>query len=176
MYEHNLCVFQSHAQLKQYLHIIRNSPVYPVIKDSNGVVLSLPPIINGHHSRITLNTKNVFIECTATDLVKVSQFFVLIFTIRFHMYIGFYRHFSFNFKLHQPTSQISQRFIYTLSLVYTGRAQGRVSYRVVTLFIHQQSSRLASTWYSDYQRIGKQLYSVTPNTAKIVIHLRTILL
>lgn len=45
--------------------------MYPVITDSNGIVLSMPPIINGHHSRITLNTKNVFIECTATDLKKV---------------------------------------------------------------------------------------------------------
>lgn len=42
-----------------------------MIKDSNGIVLSLPPIINGEHSKITLNTKNVFIECTATDLTKV---------------------------------------------------------------------------------------------------------
>lgn len=35
-------------------------------------VLSLPPIINGAHSAITLNTKNVFIECTATDLTKAN--------------------------------------------------------------------------------------------------------
>lgn len=63
---------QTHAQLKQYLPIIKDSPVYPVITDSNGVVLSLPPIINGDHSKITLNTKNVFIECTATDLTKAK--------------------------------------------------------------------------------------------------------
>jgi hypothetical protein len=35
-------------------------------------VLSLPPIINGAHSAITLETKNVFIECTATDLTKAK--------------------------------------------------------------------------------------------------------
>lgn len=35
-------------------------------------VLSLPPIINGAHSAITLKTKNVFIECTATDLTKAK--------------------------------------------------------------------------------------------------------
>lgn len=35
-------------------------------------VLSLPPIINGAHSAITLDTKNVFIECTATDLTKAK--------------------------------------------------------------------------------------------------------
>ena len=58
--------------MKQYLHIIKDSPVYPVIYDSNGVVLSMPPIINGDHSKITLNTKNVFIECTGTDLTKTK--------------------------------------------------------------------------------------------------------
>lgn len=35
-------------------------------------VLSLPPIINGAHSAINLKTKNVFIECTATDLTKAK--------------------------------------------------------------------------------------------------------
>lgn len=64
---------QTHAQLKQYLPIIRDSPVYPIIKDKNGVVLSMPPIINGDHTKITLNTRNVFIECTATDLTKVCK-------------------------------------------------------------------------------------------------------
>jgi len=58
--------------LKKFLPIIRDSPVYPVIYDSNNVVLSLPPIINGDHSKITLNTKNVFIEITATDLTKAE--------------------------------------------------------------------------------------------------------
>lgn len=63
-------LYSSHAQLKQYLGIIKDSPVYPIIKDKNGIVLSMPPIINGNHSKITLDTKNVFIECTATDLTK----------------------------------------------------------------------------------------------------------
>lgn len=58
--------------LKPYTDIIYESPVYPVIHDAKGVVLSLPPIINGRHSRITLNTKNVFIECTATDRTKAN--------------------------------------------------------------------------------------------------------
>ncbi|XP_050535746.1 phenylalanine--tRNA ligase beta subunit [Daktulosphaira vitifoliae] len=65
-------IYSNHAQLKQYLPIIKDSSVYPVIYDCNGTVLSLPPIINGHHSRITLNTKNIFIECTATDLKKAN--------------------------------------------------------------------------------------------------------
>lgn len=61
---------ESHQQLSKFLHIIREKPLYPVIRDANGVVLSLPPIINGDHSKITLNTKNVFIEVTALDMTK----------------------------------------------------------------------------------------------------------
>ncbi|XP_076239323.1 phenylalanine--tRNA ligase beta subunit isoform X2 [Calliopsis andreniformis] len=67
-------LYATHPQLKQYLNIIKDSPVYPIVQDSNGIILSLPPIINGDHSKITLNTKNVFIECTATDLTKVFHY------------------------------------------------------------------------------------------------------
>ena len=65
-------LYANDLQLRQYLHIIRDSPVYPVIYDANRVVLSMPPIINGDHSKITLATRNVFIECTATDLTKAK--------------------------------------------------------------------------------------------------------
>lgn len=58
--------------LKPYVPIIKDSPLYPVVLDVQERVLSLPPIINGSHSKITLNTKNVFIECTATDLTKAN--------------------------------------------------------------------------------------------------------
>mmetsp|Transcript_9805 Transcript_9805/g.16096 ORF Transcript_9805/g.16096 Transcript_9805/m.16096 type:complete len:594 (-) Transcript_9805:539-2320(-) len=63
-------VYKSDMKLKAFLHIINWSPVFPVIYDAKRTVLSLPPIINGNHSRITLSTRNVFIECTATDLTK----------------------------------------------------------------------------------------------------------
>lgn len=56
--------------LRKFLPIIRDSPVYPVITDANGLVLSLPPIINGDHSKISLGTKNVLIEVTAVDRTK----------------------------------------------------------------------------------------------------------
>jgi phenylalanyl-tRNA synthetase beta chain len=35
-------------------------------------VLSLPPIINSEATKITLNTKNVFVEITGTDLQKIK--------------------------------------------------------------------------------------------------------
>ncbi|KAI5668191.1 hypothetical protein M9H77_18044 [Catharanthus roseus] len=64
--------YKSDLKLKKFLHIIEHSPVFPVIYDRNRTVLSLPPIINGAHSAISLKTKNVFVECTATDLTKAN--------------------------------------------------------------------------------------------------------
>lgn len=40
---------QTDSHLRHYLHIIEDKPVYPVIYDSNGIVLSMPPIINGEY-------------------------------------------------------------------------------------------------------------------------------
>jgi phenylalanyl-tRNA synthetase beta chain len=59
-------------KLKRFVPIIQSSLVYPVIMDSEKRVLSLPPVINGARSAITLETKDVLIECTATDLTKAK--------------------------------------------------------------------------------------------------------
>ncbi|ODV82211.1 phenylalanyl-tRNA synthetase [Suhomyces tanzawaensis NRRL Y-17324] len=64
--------YEKDKHLGKYLHIIRDSPVFPVILDSNRTVGSLPPIINSNHSKITLNTKNVFIDITGTDKTKTE--------------------------------------------------------------------------------------------------------
>ena len=64
--------YEGDKNLGKYLHIIRDAPVYPAIYDSKRTVCSLPPIINGDHSKITLDTKNIFIECTATDATKLD--------------------------------------------------------------------------------------------------------
>ncbi|KJX96861.1 phenylalanyl-tRNA synthetase like protein [Zymoseptoria brevis] len=64
--------YEKDKHLSRFLHIIRDSPVYPIIYDKNRTVLSLPPIINSNHSKITLDTKNVFIDITATDKTKLE--------------------------------------------------------------------------------------------------------
>ncbi|QLL31801.1 hypothetical protein HG536_0B06690 [Torulaspora globosa] len=60
------------SNLGRFVHIIEDSPVYPVITDANNVVCSLPPLINSEHSKISLETRNVFIEITATDFTKAE--------------------------------------------------------------------------------------------------------
>ncbi|RDB22803.1 Phenylalanine--tRNA ligase beta subunit [Hypsizygus marmoreus] len=67
-----MTVYESDKHLSKYLPIIRDSPVYPIIYDSVDQVLSMPPIINSEHSKITLNTRNVFIDVTATDQTKLD--------------------------------------------------------------------------------------------------------
>lgn len=67
-----LAEYENDQQLKEFVPIIKGKPKYPIIRDANGVVLSMPPIINGDHSKIKLTTKNIFIECTATDLTKAK--------------------------------------------------------------------------------------------------------
>jgi phenylalanyl-tRNA synthetase beta chain len=63
---------QKDSHLREYLPIIRDKPLYPVIYDSTGLVCSLPPIVNGDHSKIGLHTKNIFIDATGTDLKKLE--------------------------------------------------------------------------------------------------------
>ncbi len=57
-------------KLKEYLPLIRDSPVYPLVLDSKGEVCSVPPIINGDRSKISINTRNVLIEVTALNRPK----------------------------------------------------------------------------------------------------------
>lgn len=51
----------------EYGHIIKGFDRYPVIVDSTGEVLSFPPIINSELTRLTSDTRNLFIEVTALD-------------------------------------------------------------------------------------------------------------
>jgi phenylalanyl-tRNA synthetase beta chain len=60
------------THMRPFAKLISDSPVLPVIRDSDGVVLSLPPLINGDHSKIRPETKNTFIEMTATDLTRAK--------------------------------------------------------------------------------------------------------
>lgn len=46
--------------------------MYPVILDSNRTVCSMPPIINSDHSKISVDTRNIFVDVTATDRTKLE--------------------------------------------------------------------------------------------------------
>ncbi|AIF83482.1 phenylalanyl-tRNA synthetase beta subunit [Candidatus Nitrososphaera evergladensis SR1] len=50
-----------------YGHLLAGAEKYPVIIDSAGTTLSLPPVINGEATKVDEKCKNLFVEVTATD-------------------------------------------------------------------------------------------------------------
>jgi len=65
-------VLRNDVKMKKFLPIIENFDRYPVFYDKTRQVLSLPPIINSERTKITLDTTDVFIEITGTDLPKTK--------------------------------------------------------------------------------------------------------
>ena len=59
-------------KLRRFVPLLAGSKVVPVVLDSQRSVLSLPPVINGAQSALSLATRNVLVECTATDLTKAG--------------------------------------------------------------------------------------------------------
>ena len=50
----------------QYGRILSQG-VYPILQDSEGHILSMPPIINGEHTRLKEGISSLFVDITATD-------------------------------------------------------------------------------------------------------------
>lgn len=57
----------------EYGYIIKSFDKYPLIIDSTGEVLSFPPIINSELTRLTPETRNLFIDVTALDEYYASR-------------------------------------------------------------------------------------------------------
>jgi phenylalanyl-tRNA synthetase beta chain len=68
---------------KQHGHILSRFKRYPVIVDSVGTVISLPPIINGHATKVSETCHNLFVEVTATDQ-EVAEDTLAILAITLH--------------------------------------------------------------------------------------------
>jgi phenylalanyl-tRNA synthetase beta chain len=52
---------------RQYSRILSGTDKYPIILDEKGSVLSFPPIINSDLTKVDENTRNLFVEVTATS-------------------------------------------------------------------------------------------------------------
>jgi len=57
---------------KKYLYILNKYDKYPILIDSNNNIISFPPIINSNKiGKLDINTKNIFIDVSGTDLEKI---------------------------------------------------------------------------------------------------------
>tara|TARA_Y100000034_G_scaffold45400_1_gene55823 strand:+ start:5037 stop:6671 length:1635 start_codon:yes stop_codon:yes gene_type:complete len=67
-------ILQKHPTGREYAHILAGKQKFPIFIDSNKNILSMPPIINSHQTgKITEDTKEVFIECTGTNLEILNK-------------------------------------------------------------------------------------------------------
>ena len=63
-------ILKEDPKLGKYLYLLEDAEVYPLMMDSQGIVMSVPPIINSQHTKMTINTKNVFLDVTGLDYTK----------------------------------------------------------------------------------------------------------
>ena len=66
---------------KDYGYILGNSSQVPIILDSNGATVSLPPIINAAITTITTKTKNFFVEVTGINKEDAEDMLSVVATI-----------------------------------------------------------------------------------------------
>jgi len=60
-------ILEHHPKGVEYGHIVKRNPLYPILFDSEGKVLSFPPIINSNDlGKITEQSRNLLVEVTGT--------------------------------------------------------------------------------------------------------------
>ena len=62
-----------HPKGKEFAHLLDGYTHYPIWIDHEGEVLSMPPVINSEPTKVTLATKDLFLEVTGTDQQAVDQ-------------------------------------------------------------------------------------------------------
>ena len=66
-------ILQTHEKGKKYAHLLEDYDKYPLIVDRDSNIMSMPPIINSELTKLTTDTKNIFIDVTGTDLTAVTN-------------------------------------------------------------------------------------------------------
>ncbi len=73
-------ILREHPKGIEYGSITQGWSRYPLLIDSRGVVLSIPPIINSESTRVTSKTKRLFIDVTGEDERVANQSLTILMT------------------------------------------------------------------------------------------------
>ena len=73
-------ILRQHPKGIEYGSTIQGLPRYPLLIDSRGTVLSMPPIINSEDTRVTEKTKGFFIDVTGQDDRVINHVLTVIMT------------------------------------------------------------------------------------------------
>jgi phenylalanyl-tRNA synthetase beta chain len=66
-------ILQSHPKGVAYADLLAQHRRYPVLEDTKGQVLSMPPIINSEETKLKLGTTRVFIDVTGISQAAVTK-------------------------------------------------------------------------------------------------------
>lgn len=73
-------ILREHPKGIEYGSIMEGWSRYPLLVDSRGVVLSIPPIINSESTRVTSKTRRLFIDVTGEDERVANQSLTILMT------------------------------------------------------------------------------------------------
>lgn len=71
-------ILKSHPKGVDYANLLDGMDKVPIIYDSNDAVLSFPPIINGDHTTVTTDTRDLFIDVTGLDFRACESALMLV--------------------------------------------------------------------------------------------------
>ena len=66
-------ILEKHPKGQEYGGIISDFENFPIVRDTAGTILSLPPIINGDATEVTPKSRELLIEVTGWDSAAVEQ-------------------------------------------------------------------------------------------------------
>ena len=66
-------ILKEHPKGLQYKHVFSRTKTYPIILDRNDDVISFPPIINGELTKVTPDTRDMFLDITGFDQTPLNH-------------------------------------------------------------------------------------------------------
>ncbi len=66
-------ILEEHKTGQAYAHLLTPLKKYPLLRDGEGTVLSMPPIINSEATRVTMDSKQFFIDVTGLSQRTVDR-------------------------------------------------------------------------------------------------------
>jgi phenylalanyl-tRNA synthetase beta chain len=66
-------ILEKHKTGQAYAHLLRGFSAYPMLRDSEGTVLSMPPIINSESTRVTMKSRRFFVDVTGLSQRTVDR-------------------------------------------------------------------------------------------------------
>ncbi len=66
-------ILQKHKTGIEFAHLLKGMSSYPLLRDEVGTVLSMPPIINSEATRVTMRSRQLFIDVTGLSRRSVDR-------------------------------------------------------------------------------------------------------